>query len=155
MEASMDLVPLAQVREAVISGYVPEIVDTNALAMEFAERLLDARTPEELFSVTEAISAESILGEPFYLEDAQFLKSDFDEGGLSVYALLRCVSKDGERFAVTCGGRNVVVQCLRAKEEGWLPRTVRIEEAGRERPGRKRPLYLVLTEQAQSNGTSK
>lgn len=155
MTESTDLVPLNQVREAVISGYVPEVVDTEALALEFAERLMQAKTPEQLFSVAEAVSAESILGEPFALLDAQFLKSDFDEGGFSVYALLRCANADGEAFAVTCGGRNVVVQCLRAKEEGWLPRLVRIEEAGREKAGRKRPLYLVMTEAAQSSGTAK
>lgn len=146
MEAttSTQLVPLAQVREAVLSGYVPEYTDPEELAKEFALRLMQAQTPEELFSVTEAIKAEELLGELFELRDVQFLRSDYSDMGLSVYALLRCWNEQRGTFAVTCGGQNVVVQCLRALEEQWLPRTVTIQEAGRERQGRNRPLYLVM-----------
>lgn len=150
MTPSTDLVPLPQVREAVLSGYVPEFVDPEALAMEFAERLMRADTPEALFSIVEAVKASDIFGEPFVLNDAQFLRSDFEEGGLSVYALLRCHNESRGDFAVTCGGRNVVVQCLRAREEGWLPRLVTLTEAGQQKVGRDRPLYLVMSTQPQA-----
>lgn len=149
MSESTDLVPLAQVREAVLSGYVPEFVDPEALALEFAQRLMSAATPEALFSIVEAVKASEMFGELFTLTDAQFLRSDFDEGGLSVYALLRCHNESRGDFAVTCGGRNVVVQCLRAREEGWLPRTVTLAEAGQQKVGRDRPVYLVMATQAQ------
>lgn len=142
---STALVPLAQVREAVLSGYVPEYTDPEELAREFALRLLQAETPEELFSVTEAVKAEDLFGELFELRDVNFLRSDYADQGLSVYALLRCHNQARGSFAVTCGGQNVVVQCLRALEEGWLPRTVTITEAGQEKPGRNRPLYLVMS----------
>lgn len=150
MEAStsLQLVPLSQVREAVLSGYVPEYTDPEELAREFALRLLSAESPEELFSVTEAVKAEELVGEPFDLLDVQFLRSDFADMGLSVYALLRCRNQERGMFACTCGGQNVVVQCLRALEEGWLPRTVTVQEAGRHREGRNRPLYLVMTAEA-------
>lgn len=141
---STELVPLAQVREAILSGFVPEYTDPQALADEFALRLLAAPNPEELFSVTEAVKAQDILGEVFTLIDARFLRSDYlEDGGLSVYALLSCRSEQRGAFAVTCGGRNVVAQVLVSLEQGWLPRELCFTEAGRETAGRDRPLYLV------------
>lgn len=144
VQDSLALVPLKQVREAVLSGYVPEYTDPAELAREFALRLLNAETPEQLFTVTETVGATELIGEVFTLRDVQFLRSDFQEGGLSVYALLRCHSEARGDFASTCGGTNVVVQCLRAVEEGWLPREVTFQEAGHQKEGKNRPLYLVM-----------
>lgn len=148
-DTGTDLVPLHQVREAVISGYVPDVVDTEALALEFAERLLHASTPESLLTVAEAQKVQDVLGVPFLMQDARFLKSDYDEGGFSVYALVSGVTKDGEPLNVACGGRNVVVQCLRLKEEGWLPRAVAFMEAGRQKANRNRPIYLTMDDEWQ------
>lgn len=147
-DVGTDLIPLNQVREAVLSGYVPDVVNAEELALEFAERLMSATVPEDLFSIPVALKVGDVLGVPFVLMDAQFLKSEYDEGGFSVYALLRVVDRDGLHQAIACGGRNVVVQCLRAKEEGWLPWPIRIEEAGTQRQGRNRPLYMVTDERA-------
>lgn len=140
---SIELVPLPAVREAILTGRVPEVADPDAVAREIALQLLDARNAEELFAAPGTTKPTEILGQPFVLRGVKFMPSAIEDAKSPVYALMELVDHNGEQRIVPCGGQAVVIQCLRAIEEGWLPWGVMLVEAGRQREGRNRPLYLV------------
>jgi hypothetical protein len=141
---SVELVPLHAVREALISGQIPEMVDPDAVAREIAMMLLEAKTPEALFAAPGTTKPVEILDQPFVLERVRFMPSTIEDAKSPIYALMDLLDHHGEVRVVPCGGQAVVVQCLRAVEEGWLPVSIRLVEAGRQREGRNRPLYLVM-----------
>ena len=142
MSTSTDLIPLPQVREALISGRMPDVVDPDVVADMIADRLLRATSAEELFNAQGTTPTKQILGQPMTLRDCIFMPSEVDDAKIPIYAVLDLVDMNGVQHVVACGGRAVVIQCLRAKEEGWLPWQVKLLEAGKERKGRNRPLYL-------------
>jgi hypothetical protein len=139
---SVELVPLPEVREAILTGRVPEVADPDAVSREIAMGLMNATNPEELFATPGTTKPTEILGQNFVLVRVKFMPSAIEEAKCPIYALMDLADHQGNIRTVPCGGQAVVVQCLRAVEENWLPWAVRIVEAGRQREGRNRPLYL-------------
>lgn len=139
---SVELVPIHEVRESLLTGREVEVADPDAVMREIAMQLMDADTPEALFAVPGTTKPADILGERFTLTEIRFMPSTIEDARVKVYALMTLVDKDGVPRKVPCGGQALMVQCLRAKEEGWLPWDVMLVEAGQKRAARNRPIYL-------------
>jgi hypothetical protein len=89
------------------------------------ETQLAATTAEELFGGTSLLKAKEHVNRPFKLTDVEFRNEDdqyADSTGVGIYAVLHTVSAGGEIQTFGCGGKDVVVKCLKAKELKVLPR---------------------------------
>jgi hypothetical protein len=94
-------------------------------SIRILETQLGATTAEELFGGSALLKAKEYVNRPFKLTDVEFRNEDdqyADSTGIGIYAVLHTVSAGGEIQTFGCGGRDVVVKCLKAKELGVLPR---------------------------------
>lgn len=146
MSESTSLVKLPQVLEAILTGAIPQVADEASIAEGFVTAILEAQTPGEAFSVSEATPVEQVLQETVKLLDASFMPSSIEDSGGTVYVVCSVVNAVGDKLAVTTGARNVVAQMYKAVMEGWFPQWGAFIEVGKQKANRSRPVYFVLRE---------
>lgn len=105
--------------------------DPDAVSRMILERLLRMETADELFRPQTIDAWRDHLDRPAEVHSFHFNRSSFEQGegqsGSSVYAIVDLTwLDDGERQAVTCGGRNVMVQLVQALRHNLLPVRVRL-----------------------------
>jgi len=105
---------------------LPEIDDTDEVTYEIAMQILQASSPEKLFSPDQVKHAKQLVGIPFIIRELRWRRSTAKEDGTGRYAIMQCVSRDGEAFVASCGGTQVCLQLRRAELEGWLPYCVTV-----------------------------
>jgi hypothetical protein len=143
MSNMMEMVPMAQVREALLTGKLPEVVDTDQVADMIAQRLWMTDDIDELLNVEGRDNTEKILDVPFTLRGAIFMPSDVEDAKVPVFAVMDMVDDDGNPKVMTCGARNLLIQLVKLIDAGALPRRVKLIEVGRAKPNRSRPIYLT------------
>jgi hypothetical protein len=119
------------------------VEDPEAVAKAITNRILEAESVEDVLSPQECRHARELLDVPLRFFDLHFNQSDFEEGA-GFYAIANCEDvESGDRFAVACGGRNVMAQLLRLHQIGAFPIDLKFEQA--RRPTRQGfwPLWLV------------
>ena len=115
---------------AILDGVpLPATVDPEVMSRAIIERIMHAETFDEVFRPQELEAwREAYLDVPVKVKGFHLNASGFDESGSAVYAVVDLVTPDGELDTVTCGGRNVLVQLVKALEKGWLDRPVKMVE---------------------------
>lgn len=145
-ETETDLVArreLDAVEEALQDAGLDRYEDPQLVAREIVSRILEAETPEQVFSQGAAVHASDILGRPFTARSLRFNRSTFKEGS-TVYALIDAeFLDDGSRGVVSCGSRNVMAQLYRLQELKALPANVKIVEADTPTEQGFKPMWLA------------
>lgn len=96
--------------------------DPEAVSRAIAERILASETFEEAFSPQELEAWSNYVGEVVTVKDFHLNPTTFNtgDGGPAAYAVVDIELSDGSIKTVTCGGRNVLMQLVKALEKGWL-----------------------------------
>lgn len=127
--ASKDLVAIetpTEAMEAMRGNIVVKIEDTEDVSRRIMESILESDSVDDILGQQIAIHAQDIVGRPFTLNGAKFLKSKFDKG-LPVFAVMDCTFlDDGSSGAVTTSMRNVCAQIAALWNVGALPIDVKI-----------------------------
>lgn len=93
----------------------------EAVRARISDRKLAAGSVEELAGERKSVSGKSYVNKPFTIRSVAWLASDYDEGdGLPIYALCQVADYDGNLFALSCGGWDVVETIAIADQRGWL-----------------------------------
>ena len=119
------------------------IEDPEAVSKAITNRILEAETVADVLAPQEARHARELLDVPLRFVGLHFNQSDYEEGP-GFYAICDCEDvESGDRFAVACGGRNVMAQLLRIYQLGGFPVDLKFTQA--RRPTRQGfwPLWLV------------
>jgi hypothetical protein len=151
----MELVPLSEVREALMSGKIPTPVDAGVVADMIAKRLLETESLDELMDIEGQNSTAKILNQPMMLRGAIFMPSDIEDATIPVFAVMDMVDTDGVPHVMTCGAQGVLIQLLRLMEANALPRAVKLIEVGRQKGLKSRPIYLQDIDAAGLPGRAK
>lgn len=110
---------------------------TNAAEMQdsgesIVMRTLAAKTVEEALADDEAVHAREVLNRPLMVLGCRFLRSDFaTDEGLPAYAVMECVTPQGESLAVTCGAARVMAALVKIIMLDGFPVAVRLVESER------------------------
>jgi hypothetical protein len=120
-------VEIEQAVAAIMDGQpLPAIGDPEIVSRAILERILAAETFEEAFRPQQLTGWREYLDQPVQVRDFRLNRSGY-ENGSPVYAVVDLtVLETGEAVTVTCGGRNVLMQLVRALQKGWLDRPVRL-----------------------------
>jgi hypothetical protein len=107
---------------------LPQSNDPEVVSRAIMERILRAETFEEAFKPQELEGWREYLGVPVLVRSFHLNPSGFAaEGGAPVYAVVDLtLGENGEAVTVTCGGRNVLMQLVKALEKGWLDKPVKL-----------------------------
>jgi hypothetical protein len=101
--------------------------DPELVSRAIVERIMSADTFEEAFQAQDVPAWRDYLDVPMRVHRFHLNPSSF-EGSSSVYAVVDVERLDGKDpagvFTVTCGGRNVLAQLVKALEKGWLAKPV-------------------------------
>ena len=116
--------------------------DPEAIAKRITDAKLAAESLEQLLGGTETVKARDFINKPFQALSVDFRPSDIEGEGTGVYAVIEIVDGNGERHALTCGGRGVVENLAIMAVRGWFPASVKIIEGKQTAAGYK-PLDLV------------
>lgn len=121
---SSDEVATEQAIDAILNGTpLPAAPDADSVSRGIILRILEA-TPETLFERQELDAWNEHLGRPAEVLGLHLNRSTVEqgEGGSPVYAVVDVNwLDDGEKASVTCGGRNVLAQLVRAHQLGLIP----------------------------------
>ena len=93
------------------------------------KRILSSETVAEVLGGAATTPAEDMLDRPFMLTAVHFNKSGIEGDGPGFYAVLDGATTDGEKVAVTCGGRNVLAQAWKLAQMKALPVAVKISRS--------------------------
>lgn len=116
--------------------------DPESTAFEIVNRILQARTPEEVLRRQQVLSAEDVLMTPLILGRVRWHRSDYD-GREGAYALLEAANVNtGEPLLITCGGRTVMAQVWQLDRLGALPCRVQFGKASKATRSGYFPLWL-------------
>ena len=115
---------------AILDGEpIPASGDPEVISRAIVERILGAETFEEAFSPQELKGWQELVDVPVRVLGFKLNPSTAASGGTgpSVYAVVDLVVLEtGEQETVTCGGRNVLAQLVKALEKGWLGNPIRL-----------------------------
>lgn len=121
---------------AILDGdVIPEVGDPEVISRAVMERIMAAETFEDTFAPQKLEGWKAFIDVPVFVRDFHLNKSGFEraDGGSSVFAVVDLARADGnnwpdghETITVTCGGRNVLMQLVKALEKGWLDRAVKL-----------------------------
>ena len=102
--------------------------DPELVSRQIVERLLAAETFEELFQPQSVPAWRDMMDVPVFVRDVKLNRSTIaGSTGAPVYAVCELERLDNaSRVTVTCGGRNVLAQLVKAMEKGWLDRPVKL-----------------------------
>lgn len=140
---STSLVPMHEVREALLTGRVPVVSDDADLAHIFIERILSAKTAEEILSASEPTPVQQVTCELLQITGASFNPSTIKDGGTAVYVVVEARNIEGERLWVLTGARAVVAQMFQLLEENLFPQWGAFREVGKQKDNRSRPVYFI------------
>lgn len=146
---AVDPAQVKQAYAAILDGVpIPQQADPETMSRAIVERIMQAETFEQVFQPSELEPwREAYLGVPVKVRGFHLNASGFEQGS-SVYAVVDLVplagESQGEIVTVTCGGRNVLTQLVKALEKGWLDRPVKLVERGT--ASGFRTLWLVSAE---------
>jgi hypothetical protein len=125
-EAEAQRADFARAYSAILDNEVPEgwaSSDPEIVTREILERIMNAETFDDAFVPQEVASWQDMLDTPVRVIDFKFNKSALENQ--AIYAVVELALVDGgEVKTVTCGGRNVMMQLVKAKEKGWLGKPV-------------------------------
>lgn len=121
---------LAQAYAAILGDgeAVPQMADPELVTREILERIMNAETFEEAFRPQTLKAWSDLLGVPVKVLDFKLNPSGLE--GQTVYAVceLELLDGSGSKVTVTCGGKNVMMQLVKALEKGWLGQSVTLME---------------------------
>lgn len=106
---------------------IPVITDMTDLEEAAIARIMAATTPEMLLANPESVGLREHVGECFTFHRIQgLLPSAIREG--EWYGLIEASTDDGEIVSVTTGSLYALGRLVKAQNEGWLPRRMRVVE---------------------------
>jgi hypothetical protein len=116
---------------------LPEYADPEVISRAIMERIIEAETFEDAFQPQTLVAWREMLNEPVFVQDFRLNRSSIKDSASPVYAVVDLARADGKNWrdksgkesrviAVTCGGRNVLVQLVKALEKGWLDKPVKL-----------------------------
>jgi hypothetical protein len=95
------------------------VVSDDEIQADIIERMLRAKTWEELTTPQEVTHAEEVLGKKLTFHSARLMSSDIGEGP-GVYMIID--AHDGEnKLLLSCGSSNVMTILAIAMHREWLP----------------------------------
>jgi len=94
---------------------------------EQALRILQADTPEAIFTPDAVVKVDELLGQTFAILRVSWRKGEQAPGDPNRYAFVACADENGEPFYTSMGGTKVVLKLRKAELEGWLPRLVTLQ----------------------------
>jgi hypothetical protein len=110
-------------------GSLPEI-DSESIRQRINDRMLAARSPEELVKAGQAYSLDDLAGVPLEVHSVILRKSGFEGEGLDVYVIADAIEGvDGKQIVFTTSAENVVRQLAIAHDRGWLPYKFKVRKA--------------------------
>lgn len=112
---------------------------------EITERIMAATTVDDVLSgaSSELTKAENILGVPLMILSVRFNASDFAlTNPLGAYAVMDCVTTQGEKRVVSCGSETVMAQLYRLITMDALPVHVQINRTERATKSGFHPMSL-------------
>lgn len=116
--------------------------DPEAISLAIVERILNAKTAEEVLTPNQVVHARDLIGVPLNVSGIRWLESDF-ETGPGMYAIMDCVRVDTDsHLVVSCGGQNVLAQLWKLNDLGAFPARVVIQQAPRPTKAGFLPLWL-------------
>lgn len=131
MKATPQEIELAY--RAISDGDVlPEVGDPEAVSRAIMERIRRAESFEEAFAAQKVTPWRQLLDLPVFIKSFHLNRSTLErqDGQPSVYAIVDIQRADGEPWTssgreestltVSCGGRNVLFQLVRALEMDWF-----------------------------------
>jgi hypothetical protein len=119
---------IASAYAAILDNEKPEglaVSDPELVTREILERIMGAETFDEAFKPQELTAWRDLIDVPVRVLDFKLNPSGLE--GQAVYAVVeleRLDGKDPAKQTVTCGGRNVMMQLVKALEKGWLTNPV-------------------------------
>ena len=98
--------------------------DPEVVSRAIAERIMNSDSFEDVFSPQELEAWTNYVGEVVLVKDFNLNPTTFStgEGTPACYAVVDIQLADGTVKTVSCGGRNVLMQLVKALENGWLNR---------------------------------
>lgn len=122
-------VDVAKAYAAILDGEAPpQMADPELVTREILERIMRAETFEEAFRPQTLRAWSELIGVPVKVRDFHLNPSGLE--GQTVYAVCELELLDGSESTttVTCGGKNVLMQLVKALEQGWLDKPVVLME---------------------------
>jgi hypothetical protein len=121
---------LASAYAAILDNEKPEglaVSDPELVTREILERIMNAETFDEAFKPQELTAWRDLIDVPVRVLGFKLNPSGLE--GQAVYAVVELERLDGDmdnpaKLTVTCGGRNVMMQLVKALEKGWLQNPV-------------------------------
>lgn len=105
--------------------------DPERTALLITAQILNATTPEEVLSSSEAIGLRQHLDQPFELISVDFQRSEFEQGQ-PFYTVMHAVDPaSGEKLVLTTGARKITAQVFQLARKDWLPQVVVCKQATR------------------------
>jgi hypothetical protein len=120
--------------KAIAGEPLPENVaigGSGSTAQEIQAQIREGKTLEDVFGTQKLKAWQDIAGEPvtvlkFHLNPSTIKPDPGKPPTPQVYAVVTMVRSSGEIEQRQCGGGNVLVQLMKAAEEGWFPLRVKI-----------------------------
>lgn len=121
MEASTELVTMAQVEDVLLHGGDLAVVTEDEVQADMIRRILAAGNLGEAFADFRATAARDIEGRLVEVRGVAWMRSAFEEGP-KVYCLLQVVDVEtGELATVSMGGRTLMAAFLWAQRQEAMP----------------------------------
>jgi hypothetical protein len=139
-----DMTPSTDLEAWLEAANLPEESDADEVTREILLRILSATSVEQALSPPAVVKADDMIDEAFMVEGIMWRRGEQDDGNVSRFATMQAVNRDGERFVVNSGAKQVVVQLWVVEQLGGFPVWVRFRKLGNKRPGRSQPLGLEL-----------
>lgn len=136
----------ADVAEFVTGQFMEGGDDPERVALLITAQVLNADTPEEVLSSSEATGLRQYLDQPFELERVDFQRSDYEQGQPFYVVMHGTDLATGERVVLTTGSRKVTAQAFQLQRRGWLPAKVVGKQATRPTKDGYYPLRLTAAE---------
>ena len=137
------LIPEDDFGKMLADTHAKVIEDPEEVSRAITNRILSASTVEEILAPAEARHARELLDTPVIVTGLHFNQSDFEEG-VGFYAAVDVEdAESGDRFTVTCGGRNVMAQLYALAKINAFPCKVKFTQARKPTRNGYWPLWLV------------
>ena len=137
------ILPQSDFERMLESSRSQALEDPETVQRAIVERILAAKSVEEILTPSETRHARDLLDEPVTVHAVRFNESDFEDG-IGFYAVVEVTTPDtGDSFAVTCGGRNVMAQLYALAACDAFPCDVKFTQARKPTRAGYWPLWLV------------
>lgn len=117
-------------------------MDSEAVQLQIIARTLRATSVDSVLAPDAAVSSADYVNRPFTLVSARFSPSDTTNEGSQYFAVMQCVTPDGEPVVVTSGAGRVIAQVFKLREMDALPIQVVIKKSDRPSKSGNFPLWL-------------